>query len=56
MKIKPHKEYPELVQQLSDRGMIINNPTYAEKKLSQVGYYRLSGFGTYQEKLTKIIR
>lgn len=44
MKIKPHKEYPELVQQLSDRGMIINNPTYAEKKLSQVGYYRLSGF------------
>ncbi|MDD7568278.1 MAG: Abi family protein [[Actinobacillus] rossii] len=44
MTIKPHKEYPELVEQLKSRGMTINDPKYAEKKLSQVGYYRLSGF------------
>lgn len=44
MTTKPHKEYSELVAQLKSRGMIINNIPYAEKKLSQVGYYRLSGF------------
>lgn len=44
MTVKPHKEYPELVKQLCDRGMVISDPEYAEKKLSQVGYYRLSGF------------
>lgn len=42
--IKPHKEYSELVLLLKNRGMIIKNEEYAKRKLSQVGYYRLSGF------------
>ncbi|OOF56033.1 Abi family protein [Rodentibacter myodis] len=41
---KPHKEYLDLINQLKQRGMIIQDEKYAEKKLSQVGYYRLSGF------------
>lgn len=41
---KPHKEYVELVELIRSRGMNINNENYAVKKLSQVGYYRLSGF------------
>ncbi|HDL1739080.1 TPA: Abi family protein, partial [Mannheimia haemolytica] len=44
MPTKPHKEYHELVELLISRGMLINDKSYAEKKLSQVGYYRLSGF------------
>lgn len=44
MLTKPHKEYSELVELLISRGMVINDKNYAEKKLSQVGYYRLSGF------------
>ncbi|WP_386692621.1 MULTISPECIES: Abi family protein [unclassified Lonepinella] len=44
MTTKPHKEYSELVELLVSRGMIIDDKIYAEKKLSQVGYYRLSGF------------
>lgn len=44
MRTKPHKEYSELVELLISRGMVINDKIYAEKKLSQVGYYRLSGF------------
>ena len=41
---KPHKNYSELVDKLINRGMIIPNRERAEKKLSQIGYYRLSGF------------
>lgn len=44
MSIKPFKEYPELVSKLKERGMIIYSESYAERKLAQVGYYRLSGF------------
>lgn len=44
MTTKPHKEYSELVELLLSRGMSIADKKYAEKKLSQVGYYRLSGF------------
>lgn len=41
---KPFKTYAELVALLQQRGMIIDDPVRAERKLSQVGYYRLSGF------------
>lgn len=41
---KPFKEYDELVGYLSDNGMSILDPERAKRKLSQVGYYRLSGF------------
>ena len=41
---KPFKEYPDLMALLHGRKMSIKNDNYAIKKLSQVGYYRLSGF------------
>lgn len=42
--LKPFKDYQELVQLLRDRGMDIPDEVRAIRKLSQVGYYRLSGF------------
>ncbi|MCI5194369.1 MAG: Abi family protein [Candidatus Electrothrix sp. AU1_5] len=42
--IKPHLEYQELVARLKERGMIIPDEARAMRKLSQIGYYRLSGF------------
>ncbi len=41
---KPHSSYSELVDLLENRGMIIPNKERAKRKLSQIGYYRLSGF------------
>ncbi len=41
---KPHKSYAELVNLLESRGMIISDKNRAKRKLSQIGYYRLSGF------------
>lgn len=41
---KPFKTYPELVELLRSRGMEISDPERAQRKLSQIGYYRLSGF------------
>lgn len=41
---KPHQSYCQLVGILSERGMIIPDPERAERKLAQIGYYRLSGF------------
>ena len=41
---KPHCTYSELVNILLDRGMMIPDRERAERKLSQIGYYRLSGF------------
>ncbi|AVF37192.1 Abi family protein [Rahnella sikkimica] len=41
---KPHKEYEEQIQMLLERGMEIGDQVRAIRKLSQVGYYRLSGF------------
>ncbi|MCF8077523.1 MAG: hypothetical protein K9K87_15330 [Desulfotignum sp.] len=41
---KPHKSYSELVSLLISRGMIVPDKNRAERKLSQIGYYRLSGF------------
>jgi abortive infection bacteriophage resistance protein len=42
--IKPHLEYPDLIRKLRDRGMVISDEERAVRKLSQIGYYRLSGF------------
>lgn len=41
---KPFKTYKELVEILNHRGMTIEDFDRAERKLAQVGYYRLSGF------------
>ncbi|MCD4742897.1 MAG: Abi family protein [Desulfobacteraceae bacterium] len=41
---KPHRSYSDLVNLLEKRGMIIPDKERAERKLSQIGYYRLSGF------------
>ncbi|ENR8304774.1 Abi family protein [Escherichia coli] len=41
---KPHKEYSEQLEILLSRGMVIKDCERAMRKLSQVGYYRLSGF------------
>jgi len=42
--VKPFKEYDELLQVLTDRKMVIQDPLRAQRKLTQVGYYRLSGY------------
>ncbi|WP_257217127.1 Abi family protein [Pseudomonas syringae] len=41
---KPFKSYSDLAGLLTRRGMEVADPLRAERKLSQVGYYRLSGF------------
>jgi abortive infection bacteriophage resistance protein len=41
---KPYCDYSSLVDRLEDRGMIISDKSRAVRKLSQIGYYRLSGF------------
>lgn len=41
---KPFKQYDELIDILIDRGMHIEDTPRAIRKLTQVGYYRLSGF------------
>ncbi|MGQ8706353.1 Abi family protein [Serratia sp. TSA_198.1] len=41
---KPHKEYEEQLHLLLSRGMLIADHERAIRKLTQVGYYRLSGF------------
>ena len=50
---KPHKSYSELVSLLESRGMIIPDKQRAERKLSQIGYYRLSGFWHPCRKIAK---
>ncbi|AIA47168.1 Abi family protein [Serratia sp. IR-2025] len=42
--VKVHKKYDELIDLLLFRGMDIPDRNHAMKKISQVGYYRLSGF------------
>ncbi|HIF9544184.1 TPA: Abi family protein [Photobacterium damselae] len=44
IEVKPFFEYDELIQRLTDRGMLIKDPLRAQRKLTQVGYYRLSGY------------
>ncbi|URL01038.1 Abi family protein [Avibacterium sp. 20-126] len=41
---KPFCEYNEMLSLLNQRKMKFKDKTYALKKLSQIGYYRLSGF------------
>ncbi|CAI09476.1 conserved hypothetical protein [Aromatoleum aromaticum EbN1] len=41
---KPFKSYAELVALLRGRGMAVTDAGRAERKLGQVGYYRLSGY------------
>lgn len=41
---KPFRSYSDLARLLVSRGMEIGDPLRAERKLAQVGYYRLSGF------------
>jgi len=41
---KPFKSYAELAALLVSRGMELDDSQRAERKLAQVGYYRLSGF------------
>ena len=41
---KPFKNYSELVELLITRGMLVPDPNRAERKISQIGYYRLSGY------------
>lgn len=41
---KPHKTYKEQLDILVHRGMTVKNPKRALRKLTHVGYYRLSGY------------
>lgn len=41
---KPHLTYQQQLQLLLDRGLLIHNQEFAIKKLSHIGYYRLSGY------------
>lgn len=42
--IKPFLEYDLLVEKLTSRGMTLHDPLRAQRKLTQIGYYRLSGY------------
>lgn len=42
--VKPFLEYDKLIELLTERGMIMDDPLRAQRKLTQVGYYRLSGY------------
>lgn len=42
--VKEFKEYDELLEILCKRKMVIKDPLRAQRKLTQVGYYRLSGY------------
>ncbi|MEZ9401141.1 Abi family protein [Vibrio cyclitrophicus] len=54
IEVKPFFEYDELVQRLMDRGMSIKDPLRAQRKLTQVGYYRLSGYWHTSRKFSYI--
>lgn len=41
---KPWKDYTDLVSRLENNGMIVPDRARAERKISQIGYYRLSGY------------
>lgn len=42
--VKPFLEYDLLVEKLTSRGMILRDSLRAQRKLTQIGYYRLSGY------------
>lgn len=48
--MKPHKTYTEQVQLLESRGIIIDDKEFAEQFLSNVNYYKLSGYFKFFEK------
>lgn len=41
---KPYKTIDEQVEILKDRGLIISDEDYAKRCLTQLNYYRLSGY------------
>jgi abortive infection bacteriophage resistance protein len=41
---KPFKSYSELSELLIQRNLLVEDRARAERKLAQIGYYRLSGF------------
>lgn len=47
---KPHKTYAEQVKLLESRGVIIDDKEFAEQFLSNVNYYKLSGYFKFFEK------
>ncbi|WP_372881428.1 Abi family protein [Psychromonas sp.] len=54
IQVKPFREYDELICQLTDRGMLIKDPLRAQRKLTQVGYYRLSGYWHTSRKFKNV--
>lgn len=53
IEVKPFFEYDELIQRLTDRGMRLKDPLRAQRKLTQVGYYRLSGYWHTSKKFKR---
>ncbi len=55
---KPAKTYNQMIQLLTNRGMIVDNIAEAEEFLAQVNYYRLSGywFGFQDKSNDKFIK
>lgn len=41
---KPHLTFEQQVAHLRDKGMIIEDETWALSRLAQIGYYRLSAY------------
>ncbi|HDU2652510.1 TPA: Abi family protein [Yersinia enterocolitica] len=54
--VKAFLEYPSLVQLLERRGMYIGDHSRCERKLAQVGYYRLSGYWHSARAFTRVGR
>lgn len=50
---KPFKSYIDLVDLLVCRGMQVDDPERAQRKLAQVGYYRLSGYGYVSRSMSR---
>ena len=50
MKHKPFKTYDEQIELLRNKGLTINNPDIARKYLSELNYYRLSGYSLVLRK------
>ncbi len=51
--VKPFFEYEALVDQLNARGMLIESKERAIRKITQVGYYRLSGYWHVAKRFEK---
>ena len=53
MKHKPFKSYDEQIDLLRSKGLTINDPDFARKSLSELNYYRLSGYSLVLRKNDK---